>query len=80
MHACFREGWVSRKGLCLSNLFPPLPCGRKNHWPAPSLIPEDTQAGRQTGMGEEERERSRPQGVAKEPASGVCVCAYACAH
>lgn len=28
----------------------PLPCGRKNHWPALSLIPEDTGAERGTGQ------------------------------
>lgn len=44
----------------------PLPCGRKNHWPALSLIPEDR--GWETDTGEGGRERSRPQGVAKEPA------------
>lgn len=50
---CFGEGLVSRKGLCLSNLFP-LPCGRKNHWLTPSQIPEDMDAGLEN--------RSRPQG------------------
>lgn len=34
----------------------PLPCGRKNHWPALSLIPEDIEAERQTQEREGEKE------------------------
>lgn len=34
----------------------PLPCGRKNHWPALSLIPQDAEDGRQAQDRERERE------------------------
>lgn len=69
------RGGSAGKGCVYPICSLPLPCGRKNHWPAPSQIPKDTEAGRETGTGEEEeRERSRPQGVAKEPASGERMC------
>lgn len=77
------RGGSAGKGCVYPICSLPLPCGRKNHWPAPSLIPEDTEAERQAlERREREREGSRPQGVAKEPAGGenVCVCVYACAH
>lgn len=52
--ACMGEGVVSGGGSAGKGcVYPicslPLPCGRKNHWPALSLIPEDTDGGRDGG-------------------------------
>lgn len=37
----------------------PLPCGRKNHWPALRLIPQDTEAERQA----QDRRGQRSEGA-----------------
>lgn len=53
-----RWGGSAGKGCVYPICSLPLPCGRKNHWPAPSLIPEDTEAERQA----QERRRQREVG------------------
>lgn len=60
---CLVEGVVGGGSAGKGCVYPicslPLPCGRKNHWPALSLIPEDTETERQAQDSRKERERER---------------------
>lgn len=82
VHECVSgRGGSAGKGCVYPICSLPLPCGRKNHWPAPSQIPKDTEAGRETGTGEEE-EREREVGHRGWPRNLLvereCVCVCMC--